>query len=224
MNDPIPTKVEAVQSSELIEEIAWQCLVEAVKRFNMSDDRQTLLCSRNEEAEPNGGDWAAANETTIAHRLGFYIECGLRLRKKITDRGPLVVDCEYNRHIYDRKKLHANNEYLDLVRQAGRNPIPLADRNGDFELFVFPDIIVHERQTNANLLIVELKKRTSTEQRSWEQRYDEFKLKLFTTAKPNGYGYKLGAWVVVEDNCVSSMRNLRIVSQYKDGVKTMLVA
>lgn len=84
---------------------------------------------------------------------------------------------------------------------------------------VAPDIVVHERLTDDNnLLVVEVKKASSRE----TAKYDELKLALFTKPKHNktGYGYKLGAWVLAEDKCSPETQKLRIVETYKDGIRT----
>ena len=82
-----------------LNEAIWECLDEAVSRFNKSEDRKSLLCARDKESEPGASGWAAGNETAVAHRLGYYLERALRRRKLLCDGGPVVVDCEYNRHI-----------------------------------------------------------------------------------------------------------------------------
>ncbi len=75
-------------------DVVWQCLENAVKRFNESTDQQSLLGPRNPD-DPRG---PAASERAISHRLAFYLESELRTLGLITDDGPLAVDCEYNRH------------------------------------------------------------------------------------------------------------------------------
>jgi len=207
-----------------INDVIWECLDEAVHRFNKSDDRRTLLCARDKEAEPNVPGWGAANETAVAHRLGYYLERALRRRKQVCDSGPVVVDCEYNRHLYGTKKLQAEKEFQSIVEEAQRKPVPVDGGGEDFTFVVRPDLIVHERQTDANYLAVEIKKRTSTQQRAWEEKYDDLKLKLFTRPKPKGYGYLFGAWVVVEDDRDADARELRIISQYQNGDGKVLAA
>ena len=88
-----------------------------------------------------------ANERSLAFRLALY------LAEEFPD---FDVDCEYNRHHLDprhRKRLHAP----ELLNLAGRQP-SLEDSDG---LTVFPDIIVHHRETDDNLLVIEIKKSTS---------------------------------------------------------------
>lgn len=83
---------------------------------------------------------ADANERTISHRLAGYLE-------------PYFpgwdVDCEYNRNHDDPKKL-----------KVPRRNVPNDDAQART---VFPDIIVHKRNTDKNLLVIEMKKTTSQE-------------------------------------------------------------
>jgi len=92
------------------------------------------------------------SERALAHHLASYIGAGIRR--------PLSVDCEYNRHSADPKR-------LNLPR---RNALDREVR----ATTVFPDIIVHERKTNdRNYLVLELKKPGESLD------YDERKLRAF---------------------------------------------
>lgn len=86
-----------------------------------------------------------ANERAISHRLGMYMQL------LFTD---WHVDCEYNRNLDQPKRLEQYEEFFDEEQRvwsiAETDPIT-----------VFPDIIVHERGTRNNLLVVEMKKTTS---------------------------------------------------------------
>lgn len=86
-----------------IEDIIWQCLNKAVNRFNSGGDRESLLCPLNENPDAEPGP--AASERAIAYRLAFYLETELRNMGLISDIGPIVVDCEYNRHLKGEKTL-----------------------------------------------------------------------------------------------------------------------
>jgi hypothetical protein len=78
------------------------------------------------------------NERTITHRLAMYLQ----------DLFPdWNVDCEYNRHHDKPKRLHF------LVGNTQRDDTQAST--------VFPDIIVHHRNTDENLLVVEIKKSTN---------------------------------------------------------------
>ncbi len=201
---------------ENAENTVWQCLEKAIDRFNRSADAQSLLCPRK-DAKENSWKWAAASERAITHRLAFYIECELRNLCLVGDSSKIVVDCEYNRHIGATKAVATLEEIREIVMAARKQDLE-ADDDGFYVFSVAPDIIVHERLTDNNLLVVEVKKKSSRE----IPKYDELKLELFTKPKQDesGYGYKFGAWVVVEDKCSPKYRELRIVKKYKDGIGT----
>lgn len=79
------------------------------------------------------------NERSISHRLALYLQ----------DEFPeWDVDCEYNR------KGHNEVKRLDL-------PVIQIASNDTEAKTVFPDIIVHHRTTDDNLLVIEMKKTTS---------------------------------------------------------------
>jgi hypothetical protein len=76
-----------------------------------------------------------ANERSLSHCLAVYLQ----------DEFPgFNVDCEYNRDGIDPKRL----PHLDLYPDS-------EDENAKT---VFPDIIVHRRGSNDNLLVIEIKK------------------------------------------------------------------
>lgn len=77
------------------------------------------------------------NERSISHRLAMY------LQSEFGDEWD--VDCEYNRDHDVRKELH-----LWL-----REKVAPDDTTA---ITVFPDIIVHHRGTDDNLLVIEMKK------------------------------------------------------------------
>lgn len=76
------------------------------------------------------------NERTISHKLAEYLQ----------DEFPdWNVDCEYNRKFEKIKKLH---------------PETIKSDDTDAKT-VYPDIIIHHRNTDDNLLIIEIKKNAS---------------------------------------------------------------
>lgn len=76
---------------------------------------------------------ADVNERAITHRLALHM----------TPRFPKWdVDCEYNREGLDPKRVELGRDGTDGSR-------------------VFPDIIIHHRNTAENFLVVEVKKSTS---------------------------------------------------------------
>ena len=100
------------------------------------------------------------DERTISNRLAFYLQSEIPKFK---------VDCEYNRKEYEIKKIIAYK--------------------GSLPRKIYPDIIVHERGTNSNnLLVIEIKK-----QGNLEIENDEIKLKALTSEQ---YRYDFGLLII----------------------------
>ena len=76
-----------------------------------------------------------ANERSISHRLALYLQ---EMFPKWD------VDCEYNRNLKEVKSLNMPSSCVSWDDTEART--------------VFPDIIVHHRGTNENLLVIEMKK------------------------------------------------------------------
>jgi hypothetical protein len=93
------------------------------------------------------------NERTITHKLAEYLEL---------EFPDWDVDCEYNRSHDQTKKL----------RSLLNRPVSIDNTDG---ISVFPDIIVHKRMTDENLLVIEVKKSTSSE----SSEFDKQKLSAF---------------------------------------------
>jgi hypothetical protein len=103
-----------------------------------------------------------SSERSITHKLAEY------LRLEFPNWN---VDCEYNRHGYDPKWLK--------IETWIANP-------GDSEAStVFPDIIIHRRLTDHNLIVIEVKKAIGR-----ADIRDILKLKKFT--ENNEYSYEYG--------------------------------
>src|SRR2546423_1612256 len=108
-----------------------------------------------------------ANERTISHRLAGYLESYF---------DGWNVDCEYNRNHDDPKRL-----------EIPRRKIPNDDTQART---VFPDSIVHKRDTDENLLVIEMKKTTSQES---DNNFDLHKLNAFK----NQLGYRFAVFIKV---------------------------
>ena len=108
------------------------------------------------------------NERTISHRLALY------LQKEFEDWN---VDCEYNRNIDTTKMLNLSKRIQIPIEE-----VPPDDTEGKT---VFPDIIVHHRGTDDNLLVIEMKKTSSNVPRG----FDLIKLEAF--GEQLGYVYRL---------------------------------
>lgn len=96
-----------------------------------------------------------ANERSITHRLGIYLQ----------EMFPeWHVDCEYNLDGDDTKRLEG---FIDeLLCEYERLGVALTDRElqqDTEDKTVYPDIIVHKRGKECNLLVIEAKKNQSTE-------------------------------------------------------------
>lgn len=88
-----------------------------------------------------------ANERSLSFRLALYLTAVFP---------DFDVDCEYNRHHRDDR--HRKRLFSRELRAFAPRKVSLADEDG---LTVFPDIIVHRRETDDNLLVIEIKKTTS---------------------------------------------------------------
>lgn len=119
-----------------------------------------------------------ANERSVSHKLAEYLQ---------TQFPDWNIDCEYNRKGLDPKTLDGIRECSDQRK---------TDR-------IFPDIIIHKRNTNDNLLVVEIKIKN-------EDSCDIEKLKKFTS--PTGeFRYKLGLFIKFDLTDKPSLR------WFKDG-------
>lgn len=111
------------------------------------------------------------NERSISHRLAIYLE-------------PFFhgwnVDCEYNRNHDDPKR-------LDIVRRNIQSDDTQATT-------VFPDIIIHRRGTDENLVVIEMKKTTSQE----SDAYDRHKLIAFK--QQLGYRFAIFIKISTDEN------------------------
>ena len=108
------------------------------------------------------------HERSITHKLAEY------LQEQFPDWN---VDCEYNRKGVETKKLKGIEECEEHRKTE----------------IVYPDIIVHERNTKHNLLVIELKKNDP------ECQCDIRKLELFTNRKGE-FGYALGLFIQFDDS------------------------
>lgn len=106
-----------------------------------------------------------SNERTISHKLAEY------LQQEFQDWN---VDCEYNRKLESFKRLELPKDKINWDDTEAKT--------------VFPDIIIHKRNTNENLLVIEMKKSSSSADRN----FDKNKLKAFTKGD---YSYTLGLFI-----------------------------
>lgn len=106
------------------------------------------------------------NERAITHKLAKYLESYFY---------GWNVDCEYNRNHYDPKRLNIQPRNIKSDDIKART--------------VYPDIIVHKRNTEENLLVIEFKKSNNRE----DEDYDLNKLQAFQEQ----LGYKYAAFIKI---------------------------
>jgi len=129
-----------------------------------------------------------ANERSISHKLAEH------LQRHFSD---LKVDCEYNRHGNDVKRLQYPHTYP-------KGPIKWDDLDAKT---VFPDIVIHKRGTDeCNRLVIEIKKSNSAP----DFRIDEEKLQAFTKDQ---YNYQLGILLLAD----VKEKKINVLHIYKQG-------
>ena len=119
------------------------------------------------------------NERSISHKLAEYIQIQFP---------EWHVDCEYNKKMFDKKMLEGIKGCSEQKK---------TDR-------IFPDIIIHQRNTNKNLLVIEIKTNNQ------DDPCDIRKLELFTQ-KDGKYVYAWGLFIKF------NRTNSPILIWYKDG-------
>ena len=128
-------------------ETIWDCLIDAIKRFNGGLDQKTLL----QPADPAKKHGPAAGERAIAHRLAYYLECELRKAKLITDEGTLIVDCEYNRHGGATKTFAVESELKEIVEAARKKKEWEPEEDGFYVFSIAPDIVVQTQSARCGV-------------------------------------------------------------------------
>lgn len=187
-----------------------------VKRFNDSHDGKTLLSGVDLGLDYPVSEFRAAHEQTISHRLAFYIEDALRQSdpRIITDKGPLTVDCEYNQHLFDRKKIRTLLKDAQEFLKAGRKPQKVEGHDDLVDFDIRPDVLVHRRGVDGptNLLVLEVKRWTNP-----DRLHDQAKLTLLTKLGLNTFGYVLGAAVYARNDRNGEERLLEVGPRFHEG-------
>jgi hypothetical protein len=112
------------------------------------------------------------NERSISHKLAEYLQL---------EFSGWHVDCEYNRQGHDPKRLDLKVHWTSTDDPQART--------------VYPDIIVHHRNSDENLLVIEIKKSTNPDRGD----FDREKLAAFISQ----LGYRYGAFIVIGTNTES---------------------
>ena len=113
-------------------------------------------------------------ERTISNKLSNYIEMFVN--------NQYDVDVEYNR-------MRSKYEHDDLGNLMGKTLN--WEESGEGSSFVYPDIIIHKRDTNLNLVEIEIKM-------SWKNRkkdYDYLKINEYMKQ----LGYKFGVYIELHE-------------------------
>ena len=127
------------------------------------------------------------NERSISHKLAEY------LQQQFPE---WHVDCEYNRNFDEPKKLEIPKDEVNWDDTEAKT--------------VFPDIIIHHRYTNDNLLIIEIKKSNSNVDRIFDKNKLESFGKLY-------HSYDFGLFL--EFNVGKDFNKEYIMECYEKGVK-----
>jgi len=126
------------------------------------------------------------NERTLSARLMFHLQTLLLNEIYQENYKEYSVDCEYNRRKEIVKILP--KEYRELEKKDKQ---------------IYPDIIFHQRNSEKNLMIIEMKKTYSSDEGEKNENRDRLKF-LTSLRKENKYKYLLGVYFEVNkfpDKC-----------------------
>lgn len=129
------------------------------------------------------------NERTLSARLMFHLQILLLENESYKETyKPYSVDCEYNRM----------NEYK--IKTLKRYENFEIDDNSDKIRKIFPDIILHKRKEEDNLIVIEMKKVNSY---------------MTNPRKLNNFNYTLGVYFEVD----TTGNNNHIIEFFVNGKK-----
>ena len=142
------------------------------------------------------------NERTLSARLMFHLQTILLEDKLYREKYKTYsVDCEYNRI----------NEYK--IKTLKRYENFEIDDNSDKIRKIFPDIILHKRKEDDNLIVIEMKKVNSYIKK---KENDKNRLKAMTNPrKLNNFNYILGVYFEVD----TTGNNNHIIEFFVNGKK-----
>ena len=126
------------------------------------------------------------NERTLSARLMFHLQTLLLSEIYQESYKEYSVDCEYNRRKEIVKMIP--KEYRELEKKDKQ---------------IYPDIILHQRNSEKNLMIIEMKKTYSLDEGGKNENRDRLKF-LTSLRKENKYKYLLGVYFEVNkfpDKC-----------------------
>ncbi len=126
------------------------------------------------------------NERAITHKIGEYLQ---------NEFGSFYsVDCEFNRNYIN----HGSSKKINIIEcelkklVEDKSSVELINDIAYREISVYPDIIVHKRGKNKNLLIIEVKKSNN----HVGSNLDILKLKAYTDpSESNNLYYEYGLFI-----------------------------
>ena len=125
------------------------------------------------------------NERTLSARLMFHLQTLLLNEIYQENYKEYSVDCEYNRINEIEYKILKVCEYIEKTKNFE-----------EVDKKVYPDIIVHKRNENNNLIVIEMKKTNSYIKK---KENDKNRLKAMTNPrKLNNFNYILGVYFEVD--------------------------
>ena len=126
------------------------------------------------------------NERTLSARLMFHLQTILLEDELYREKYKTYsVDCEYNRINEIEYKILKVCEYIEKTKNFE-----------EVDKKVYPDIIVHKRNENNNLIVIEMKKANSYIKK---KENDKNRLKAMTNPrKLNNFNYILGVYFEVD--------------------------
>lgn len=127
-----------------------------------------------------------ANERSISHKFAEYLQ---------QEFPEWNVDCEYNRD------LHENIKKIDEWR---KRCLEEPEANDTDAKTVYPDIIIHHRNSRNNLLVIEIKKSSNSDQGE----SDIEKLKMFLKEN-RGLNYHYGLFINFKVDGNSGIKKLK---------------
>ena len=142
------------------------------------------------------------NERTLSARLMFHLQTLLLNEIYQENYKEYSVDCEYNRINEIEYKILKVCEYIEKTKNFE-----------EVDKKVYPDIIVHKRNENNNLIVIEMKKVNSYIKK---KENDKNRLKAMTNPrKLNNFNYILGVYFEVD----TTGNNNHIIEFFVNGKK-----
>lgn len=143
------------------------------------------------------------SERALTHKLAEH------LQKRFKE---YVVDCEYNKIGKDPKRIQLLIEQMRLSGKCNAD----CDTCPNNKCVIFPDIIVHRRGEDDNLMVIEAKTGWSRKKRSNDLK------KLTALIESDEFKYKLGVALRFFEDFNSTLKSFKIFCQDK-SVKDELI-